>query len=232
MTQPVADLFWSRAAAADEACVHALVIGVSQYDHLAGGSGPLTTSPLLGGIGQLSAAATSAARVATWLRDNFTYPEVNLGSVRLLASPSPGEVPLPGGFIPRPATYDEVKNAVYAVAAQARVHPGQHHPALRRRSWDPDHQRGRHPAAPGRGPAGPIRAGFGSRSRLDPARDGGRPERPGRPRPRRCSTTSSTPVACSRRDRAVRGARGGHHLRRAARARPGHVRGAVGQPVR
>ena len=139
MTQPVADLFWSRAAAADEACVHALVIGVSQYDHLAGGSGPLTTSPLLGGIGQLSAAATSAARVATWLRDNFTYPEVNLGSVRLLASPSPGEVPLPGGFIPRPATYDEVKNAVYAWRRAGAGHAGQHHPALRRRSWYPDH---------------------------------------------------------------------------------------------
>ena len=124
MTQPTPDLFWSRAPAADEACVHALVIGVSRYDHLAGGAGPLTTSPLLAGIGQLSAAATSAARVATWLRDNFSYPDINLGSIRLLASPSPGEVPLPGGFAPPPATYDEVKNAAYAWRRQARTTPG------------------------------------------------------------------------------------------------------------
>jgi hypothetical protein len=125
MSQAVADLFWTRSQiAADEACVHALVIGVSQYEHLIGGTGQLTKNPLLANIGQLSAAATSAARVAAWLRDNFTYPEVNLGSVRLLASPSPSELPLPGELTPPPATYDEVQKAVYAWRQQARATPG------------------------------------------------------------------------------------------------------------
>ena len=123
MTQPVADLFWSRAAAADEACVHALVIGVSKYDHLTGGSGPLTTSPLLGGMGQLSAAATSATRIANWLRDNFDYPR-STGQ----CSPTGLAVPRRGAvarrLIPRPATYEEVKKAVYAWRRDARATPG------------------------------------------------------------------------------------------------------------
>nr|NLI50998.1 hypothetical protein [Propionibacterium sp.] len=109
---------------ADEATVHALVIGVSRYDHLAGGSGTPTTHRLLAGLSQLSAAATSATRVALWLRDHFDYPEIRLGSVRLLASPSPGEEPLPGGATPPPATYDQVKRALNAWRKEARATPG------------------------------------------------------------------------------------------------------------
>lgn len=109
---------------ADEATVHALVIGVSRYDHLPGGSGSPTKHRLLGGLTQLSAAATSAARVATWLRDHFDYPEVRLGSVRLLASPGEGEVPLPAGVEPPPATYDQVKRALNAWRREARATPG------------------------------------------------------------------------------------------------------------
>ena len=125
MTAAVMDPFWSRQpVVADLATVHALVIGVSKYDHLAGGTGSQTTKALLGGLGQLSAAATSATRVANWLRDNFDYPKVQLGSVRLLASPSPAEVPLPGGANPPPATSDEVKKAVTRWRRDARATPG------------------------------------------------------------------------------------------------------------
>ena len=120
-----AELLWSRPdVPADVATVHALVIGVSRYDFLPGGTGPTTTKSLLGGLSQLSAAATSAARVANWLRDHFEYPEVQLGSVRLLASPVEGELPLPGGVTPPPATYDEVRRALFAWRADARETPG------------------------------------------------------------------------------------------------------------
>jgi hypothetical protein len=54
---------------------HALVVGVSRYDYLAGGSGAPTTEAVLAGLGQLSAAATSAGRVAEWLRERYEYPE-------------------------------------------------------------------------------------------------------------------------------------------------------------
>ena len=120
-----AELLWSRPdIPADVATVHALVIGVSRYDYLPGGAGPTTTRSLLSGLSQLSAAATSAARVANWLRDHFDYPDVRLGSVRLLASPVDAERPLPGGVTPPPATYDEVRRALFAWRADARETPG------------------------------------------------------------------------------------------------------------
>jgi hypothetical protein len=115
------DVLWAAPEpTGDEPLVHALVIGVSSYDHLGGGPGPLTDEPILAGLGQLSAAATSASRVALWLRDHFEFPSVRLGSVRLLASPSPGELPLPEGVTPPPATFDEVGRAVAAWRAAAR----------------------------------------------------------------------------------------------------------------
>lgn len=104
--------------------MHALVIGVSSYDHLVGGSGPLTNEPLLNGLRQLSAAATSATRVALWLRDHFQFPNVQLGSIRLLVSPAPSEVPLPEGVSPPNATFDAVRKAVVAWRNDARSTAG------------------------------------------------------------------------------------------------------------
>ena len=118
------DVLWSAADIGDLPSVHALVIGVSAYDHLQDGVGPTTAEPLLAGLGQLSAAATSATRVAQWLRDHFDYPGVRLGSVRLLASPTPGELPLPGGVTPPAATFDGVRRAVAAWRNDAREAPG------------------------------------------------------------------------------------------------------------
>jgi hypothetical protein len=125
MTAAVMDILWSREPVVeDRATVHALVIGVSKYDYLPGGAGPVTDKALLAGLGQLSAAATAATRIANWLRDNFEYPNVQLGSVRLLASPSPGELPLAGGANPPPATSDEVKKALTRWRRDARGTPG------------------------------------------------------------------------------------------------------------
>ena len=107
-------------AGTDEPAVHALVIGVSRYDHLPGGEGPLSAQPFTKGLTQLGAAASSAARIAIWLRDRLDYPDTPLGSLRFLASPSAGEVPLPGGLEPPPATYAEVKAALVEWRDDAR----------------------------------------------------------------------------------------------------------------
>jgi hypothetical protein len=101
-----------QAARSADPAYHALVIGVSQYRHLAGGRGPLSDDPLAQGLGQLSAAATSAARVALWIRDHFDPPTAGKGSIRLLVSPSPGEV-LPDHISAPPATTDEVSTALF-----------------------------------------------------------------------------------------------------------------------
>lgn len=96
------------------------MIGVSRYDHLPGGEGPLSAQPFTKGLTQLGAAASSAARIAIWLRDRLDYPDTPLGSLRFLASPSAGEVPLPGGLEPPPATYAEVKAALVEWRDDAR----------------------------------------------------------------------------------------------------------------
>ena len=180
MTAAVMDILWSRQPVVDDlATVHALVIGVSKYDHLPGGTGQQTTKALLAGLGQLSAAATSATRIANWLRDNFDYPKVQLGSVRLLASPSPAEVPLPGGANPPPATYEQVKKAVTRWRRDARATPGNITLLYRGRARDPDKQRGRHLAAAGCRASRFRAAGSSPRCGGDPAWHGGRSDRSG-----------------------------------------------------
>ena len=93
----------------DDPVYHALIIGVSRYTHLVGGTGPLTDEPLAASLEQLAAAATSAARVAIWIRDHFEHPTAGKGSIRLLVSPSDAEMPLPEEIEAPPATYENVK---------------------------------------------------------------------------------------------------------------------------
>jgi len=118
MTGP--DALLAGKAGTDGPSVHALVIGVSRYDHLPGGEGTLSTQPFARGLTQLGAAASSAARIAIWLRDRLDYPDTPLGSLRFLASPSATEVPLPGGLEPPPATHAEVRAALVAWRDDAR----------------------------------------------------------------------------------------------------------------
>lgn len=70
---------------------HALVIGVSAYKFLIGGTDENPAMEELG-IGQLTAAARSASEFAAWLLDGYRREDRPLSSLRVLLSESPGEV--------------------------------------------------------------------------------------------------------------------------------------------
>lgn len=69
---------------------HALVIGVGNYPHLKGGSGPLFSGHE--NMGQLDSAPISARRFAEWLisKDGYHDPSRPLASVRMLLSEKKG----------------------------------------------------------------------------------------------------------------------------------------------
>lgn len=69
--------------------LYALVIGVSAYPHLEGGNAPAAKTYRMG---QLSAAALTAHRLADWLEAAGDRLAVPLQNCRLLLSPSPGEL--------------------------------------------------------------------------------------------------------------------------------------------
>jgi hypothetical protein len=66
--------------------LHALIVGISHYKYLQGGTDQMSTSV---GLGQLSTAARSAYAVYEWLQRARLH--VPLATVRLLMSPSPDE---------------------------------------------------------------------------------------------------------------------------------------------
>jgi hypothetical protein len=118
--RPAAAKALFQAPASDGPAYHALVIGVSRYRHLPGGGGKTSTNPLAAGLSQLSSAAASALRVATWLRDRYEPPDVGRGSIRLLLSPVEGE--LPEGVSVPPATSARVESALAAWRRAVRTH--------------------------------------------------------------------------------------------------------------
>ncbi|HCL4007342.1 caspase family protein [Pseudomonas aeruginosa] len=68
---------------------HALIIGVSAYDHLLGtGEGECSEQGSDSGLGQLTAAARSASRFATWLMGDYRRKDFPLRSLRVLLSPA------------------------------------------------------------------------------------------------------------------------------------------------
>lgn len=69
--------------------VHAIVIGISDYPHLDGGTGP--PAPATAGMGQLEVCAKTAARVFDWLRRRSKVAGAPLATCRLLLAPRPGE---------------------------------------------------------------------------------------------------------------------------------------------
>jgi len=84
---------------------HALVIGVSAYDHLPSvGAGPF-------GLSQLGSTAIGAYRFAVWLRDHYRNPDAPLATIRLLLSPSAAEISA-GAPEGRSADRDRVRAAV------------------------------------------------------------------------------------------------------------------------
>lgn len=102
------------------ACTHALVVGVSRYEHLPRNPGELSpTDPdrKVFGLGQLKTPATGALRYAEWLRDTYHMPDAPKATIRLLVSPSDFEMQNVEGFESLgsevlPATRDNVEDAV------------------------------------------------------------------------------------------------------------------------
>lgn len=76
----------------DSSCdpgTHALIIGVSAYAHLLGASeGEYSEQGSDSGLGQLTAAARSASRFATWLMNDYRRKGFPLRSLRVLLSPA------------------------------------------------------------------------------------------------------------------------------------------------
>lgn len=95
---------------------HAIIIGVSDYPHLQGGSGALAERTF--GLGQLTSPAVSARELATWFIKSFTCLDRPLSSVWLLTS-EPGAAaatflnPASNVLVDLPrATLAETRNAV------------------------------------------------------------------------------------------------------------------------
>lgn len=94
-------VFDARNSLAGQAGMHALVVGVSWYPFLAGGSSPVADP---WGMGQLTSTASTANKILEWLR--AAHLPVPLATCRLLVSPSAGEAALAG--IAEPATVDNL----------------------------------------------------------------------------------------------------------------------------
>lgn len=79
-----AGLWVNPACPAGGPAVHALIIGVSRYDHLEDGEAP---APATYGLKQLSVSALTAYRFFRWLHDGYALDGWPVGRVRLLMSP-------------------------------------------------------------------------------------------------------------------------------------------------
>jgi hypothetical protein len=93
----------NRTTLAGEPALHALIIGVSEYPHLIGGSAPVADH---WHMGQLTSTASTAAMIADWLQHPTTKLPRPLGTLRLLLSPSATEGHLAG--LAAPATLANV----------------------------------------------------------------------------------------------------------------------------
>ena len=78
------DRFLVHSADVPGPATHALVIGVSAYPHLLGGTGPVTGRHE--GMGQLTSPGPSARAVASWLIENLRDPGKPLATVALLSA--------------------------------------------------------------------------------------------------------------------------------------------------
>ena len=70
--------------------LHALIVGVSHYPHLPDGGG--TPAEKSYGMGQLSSTSLTAYKMYRWLLENKDLLPVPLATIRLLLSPSEGEL--------------------------------------------------------------------------------------------------------------------------------------------
>lgn len=70
---------------------HALVIGISNYPYISGGEHATDLGESFD-IGQLTSAARSASEFSAWLIEDYYNPDKPLKSLRVLLSPSDGEI--------------------------------------------------------------------------------------------------------------------------------------------
>jgi hypothetical protein len=98
---------------------HALVLGVSAYEHLVDGATGETF-----GLQQLRSAAASAWTFARWLADRYSPPGAPLATVRLLLAPSADEAAQFPDFpdVPRP-TRENVEQALSDWRGDCSVRP-------------------------------------------------------------------------------------------------------------
>ena len=100
--------------------LHAVVIAVSEYPHLNGGSGPLANDPL--GLSQLTTPGYTGPAIAAWLLNQYNNPSCPLGSIEVLMSPS-ASVPTPAGpAAAHRATMVEVEAAITRWQARCHTH--------------------------------------------------------------------------------------------------------------
>ena len=111
-----------RASTPSAAGVHALIIGISDYPHLDGGSIQARAADT-GGMGQLEVCALSAARIFHWLDSRGTVAGAPVATCHLLLAPRPAEQPeidaLTQGWYDD-ATFGSIRAATQAWGDDAR----------------------------------------------------------------------------------------------------------------
>jgi hypothetical protein len=75
--------------------LHALVIGVGEYDHL--GLGVAKPARVVSGLAPLSTTPLSAVAVAQWLKGEYKNDTCELGSIELLLAPEAPALPRKDG---------------------------------------------------------------------------------------------------------------------------------------
>lgn len=91
---------------------YALIIGVSDYPHLAGGADP---APETYGLGQLTVSALTAYRFFEWIREVYRYSAAPIAKCWLLLSPTPDEL----AFEPKLAGHAKATMANCVTAVEA-----------------------------------------------------------------------------------------------------------------
>ncbi len=81
-----------RVPGGDPPLTHVLIVGVSRYTFFEGGAREGDAREDWG-MGQLTAAALSACRVAEWFLKRYRNPDAPLGSLRIMLSPQDAELP-------------------------------------------------------------------------------------------------------------------------------------------
>lgn len=120
-------LWLDRRAEVQGAGVHALVIGVSDYEFLPEPGQFPELNRITLGLTKVNISATAAVRVASWLKERYWHPHCTMKTVRLLLSPSTKEKELPevaaaSATQPR-ATKDNVWQAMQDWQNDCRNHP-------------------------------------------------------------------------------------------------------------